>query len=318
MSKQQFPALLRCNICKIVIPIMVILIIVPARQLFAQDYYMDMRNARARQERELIAYNVGLGIVSTTIGALINKPKKQKAWDCIKNSIWQGALGGGLQYAGKKLTYQITKDENEWWGWPSKLVHSAGVSICQNGAMGYGFGKYWVLDYGPARFNFTIQKGSLDFQPQLNLLFAYDMYQGLKWGYVDWPMSLRTGAFTFVSPHSTMDLSDGRKALGMAYTRSIIYTKDNQWRKYETIAHELVHTYQANEYRVSNTYFIPLMSKIHNKAINNFFKYVYIEFPASYIIHGIAIDKNHHYKSFFEYEAKFFSTNEYVDRSEGF
>ncbi|MDR2621933.1 MAG: hypothetical protein LBC48_05045, partial [Dysgonamonadaceae bacterium] len=101
----------------------------------------EMYAQKNKQELELLGYNIGFGILTTTAGAIINKPKGQSLVDCIKKSWWPGALGGTLQYTGKKMTYLITKNENYLWGWPSKLVHSAGTSICHNAAEGRPFGE---------------------------------------------------------------------------------------------------------------------------------------------------------------------------------
>jgi|GEM_PF-1700256 len=267
-----------------------------------------------KQESELLAYNIGFGVLSTTIGALINKPKGKNTWDCIKNSIWQGAVGGTLQYTGKKLTYEVNRNQNYAWGWPSKLVHSAGASICQNAAMGNSFGQYWVIDYAALRCNFTVKKGRVNVQPQFNLLFVFDLAAGLSIGHIDWEKSLQTGAFTFYSNTDYLGSLEGKPALGKAYTRSIIYAKYSYENIHKTVAHELVHTYQSNEYRVMNTYFDPLKAKIKNKTINDIFKYVYVELPYFAGFYGLNYNRDCHYRNFYEFEAEYFSTNSYVDR----
>jgi hypothetical protein len=267
-----------------------------------------MHAQRNKQELELLSYNIGFGILTTTAGAIINKPKGQNTWDCIKKAWWQGAVGGTLQYAGKKMTYRIYRNDNYWWGWPSKMIHSAGTSICHNAAMGRPFGEYWVLDYGPVRCNFIVEDKQIKVQPQFNLWFAYDLYWGLNLGKIDWDTSLKTGTFSFASEKESFDLRI--KATGLSYTRSIVYAKNSK----RVIPHEIIHTYQANEYRITNTYFNPLKSKIKNKMINDVFKFVYVEIPFSYIVYGLSFNKENYYKNIFEFEAEFFATNQYVKR----
>jgi hypothetical protein len=270
---------------------------------------------KEKQELELLSYNVGFGILTTTVGAIINKPNEQGTWECIKKVWWQGATGGFLQYAGKKLTYQINKNENYWWGWPSKIIHSAGTSICHNASMGRPLGEYWVLDYGPVRCNFLINDDRLHVHPQFNLLFAYDLYWGLYFGKPDWNISLKTGTFAFTSDRERFDFDNGIYATGLSYSRSLVYANRMQpQNKYRILSHEIIHTYQANEYRVTNTYFYPLQEKINNKTINKIFQFVYFEIPVSYAVYGFFFNKQNYYKNIFEFEAEFFATDKYIER----
>lgn len=266
---------------------------------------------RSRQEAELLAYNVGFGIVSTSIGALINKPKHTPVWPYLKRSLWQGALGGMLQYSGKAFTYQITRTNDYWWGWGSKLIHSAGNSICFNASLNKPFGQYWVLDYGPARLNFEFKSGRLQFRPQFNLLFVYDIYNGSRYGHFDLKQTLQLGSVVFQADDSIIDI-DGWTALGATFSRSIVLARDVPPA---TVAHELVHVYQGNEYRIFNSYFNPLVSRIKNPVLSGVFRYVNIDLPYNYIPY-MFWPKNHdrYYRNFFEFEAEFFSTNSYVVR----
>ena len=277
----------------------------------------DINAQKAGQELQMVTYNIGLGILTTTAGAIINKPKEQSVWDCVKKTWWQGAAGGALQYTGKKMIYQIPRNENYWWGLPSKFVHSAGTSICHNAAMGRPFGSYWVLDYGPVRTNFFIDNRHLRVQPQLNLLFAYDLYNGLQCGPIDWGVTLKTGTFAFVANTIGFDSNEGwSKYSGIAFTRSFVYADKIPLKsKYQTFAHEIIHTYQSDEYTVINLYFDPLKNKIKNKTVNTLFKYIYVEVPFYRAAYLLCYDREqNHFKNFFEFEAQFFSTNQYVQR----
>lgn len=290
------------------LPIIVICALVNIQNINSQE------SKRNKQDIELAGYNIAFGVISSSIGGIINKPKGVTVWQSIKKSAWQGAVGGTLQYAGKKLTYQITRNENYWWGWTSKIVHSAGNSICYNAAMGNNFGKYWVFDYAAARINFHVDNGSLKIQPQFNASFLYDIYYGFGSGGVDWTKSLQTGSFTFSS--NTELFEGGRSpAIGRAYCHSINYAKlyDKSYR-HQTVAHELVHMYQANEYRIFNTYYMPLTDRINNKTIKTALKYIYVDIPVLHTIHSIMYDSKHYYRNYFEFEASFFSTNRYIKR----
>lgn len=273
--------------------------------------YLDMyaQSSKQRQEIELLSYNVGFGVLSTTIGALINKPRSIDVWTCIKKAAWQGAVGGTLQYTGKKVTYQITKTGYYWWGFGSKLIHSAGASICYNAALNNPFGQYWAIDYAAFRFNFNVKQGHVQFQPQLNPLFLYDLYYGLSHGSVDWKTSMKLGTFTFKTESTSIE----SRAIAEALYNSIVYT---ELKTPNAMAHELVHIYQFNEYRVMNTYFEPLKNKIKNPTVKNIFKWVYIEIPNMRLFYNLLYHPvgTEYYKNLYEFEAQFFSKNKYVPR----
>jgi hypothetical protein len=237
-------------------------------------------NASTYQHGEYYVYNIGLGVITTTIGALLNKPRKQNTWDCIKKSVWQGAVGGALQYSGKKLTYQIMARNNYWWGLPSKLVHSAGVSICQNAVRGNEFGQYWVYDYGPVHANFHIKNGQFRFQPQFNVLFFYDVYHASYHdANINWSKSLKLGAVTFTANKKALEYKYGDTYSGLAFTRSMALATKSEANKYGIAAHELIHIMQADEFRILNYHLHPITRKIKSKTVSELAKYIYIEYP---------------------------------------
>lgn len=269
---------------------------------------------RNGQEMEDFSYNVGFGIISTSISALVNKPKGMKAWPCIRRAMWQGAMGGALQFAGKKMTYQITRTGYYTWGWASKMVNSAGTSICTNAAMNRPFGSYWALDYAALHLNIFVDDGHVSFLPQFNILFLYDLYCGLYEGHVDWKASLKTGTFAFKSNSERLGGDgDQRYIMGESWTRSIIFLGE-QYRTPETVSHEIVHTYQVDQFRIFNTCFNPLINQIRNNTMKGIFKYVYVEIPYSYPAYGMFYHNDHYYRNPFEFEAELLSSNHAVKR----
>lgn len=277
----------------------------------------DAAAQRKRQETQLFVYNVGFSVVTTTAGALINKPRNEKVWPCVKRALWQGTLGGVLQFSGKKLTYQITRTDNLWWGWGSKLVHSAGVSICRNAIMNRPFGQYWLIDYGPAHINFFIENGHLSVRPQFNLLFLMDLYNSPKFGKFDLEKTLKLGTVAFKSKNPYFIINN-IYASGLANPRSIVLSQNSENINKHVPAHELVHVYQHLEYSSMNLYFDPLTAKINNRTIKGIFKYVNVEFPFYSMTYNLVYRSNHFYRNIYEFEAQFFSTNAYVNRNQAF
>lgn len=264
------------------------------------------------QDAQLLAYNVGFGIATTTIGAIINKPKGQDVWTTIQNVWWQGALGGALQFTGKKLTHQIARGHYAW-GWPSKLVHAAGSSICQNAAMNFRFGQYWVLDFAGVRFNFFNDRGKVSFLPQFNLWMVYDITQLAGAGKIDLAKTFSLGALAVKSPDYYLIKSDWQRYSAGTYTNSFIYSGSTN---NQVFAHEMIHFFQQTEYRIFGTYLKPLYNKIYDKPAMSVMKYFYTDLPVFIGLYGLLDNKNLsiHYKNFFEFEAQFFSTNAFVKR----
>ena len=77
--------------------IILILLFTP-KFLFSQD-----------QQRTLLVYNVGLGAITSGIGAVINKPKHTDWKKYFIKGLWQGSIGGLVNYSSKKALYLVNK-----------------------------------------------------------------------------------------------------------------------------------------------------------------------------------------------------------------
>jgi hypothetical protein len=56
--------------------------------------YIPCHRDKWKQQTALPDYNIGFGIVTITIGSLVNKPKHVRAWPYIRKSLWQGLSAG--------------------------------------------------------------------------------------------------------------------------------------------------------------------------------------------------------------------------------
>ena len=266
-------------------------------------------------ELKLFAYNVSFGGLTAGIGAVINKPKETPAHKAFLTGFYQGCFGGALQYSGKKMVYQIVKHENYWYGWPAKIVHTAGASVVENAALNRPFGRYWNLDLGLLRFDFAFAAEDNNTKVRLNAMYIYDIVVTVvesSSAHIDWGKSLKLGTLAFytnepLSGHKRQDI------VGRAYSKAFIYTRMTSSNIHKTVAHELIHLFQYREHLVFNAWLNPLTSKASPKIINIFQNTIYVEppyFTPLYLIQGYH-SKEHYYRNFYEYEAEWFATKGY-------
>jgi hypothetical protein len=266
----------------------------------------------AQQERQLFIYNVGFGSLTSGIGAVINKSKGTDWKHAFLKGCWQGGIGGALSFAGKKAAYLITKNQNLLYGWPSKLLHAAGTSIIENAALNEPFLQNWNIDYGPIRFDFSINGQS---RPKIRLL-PYGLYAIIvasRNAYFDPGTTLLTGNVSFYSRSEYVQVRGG-SFKGVSYGRSFVYA-DRIVQSY-VIPHELIHIYQFREYQVFNTWFKPLTHKVTNKTIRKIFdRYVFADIPFFSGFYLLEYSKTYNYfRNFYEFEAERFASNRDVPK----
>jgi hypothetical protein len=102
---------------------------------FFATFLFSTKSVAQYQERQIFVYNIALGGITSGIGAAINKKKEDKFLPVFFRGFKYGCVGGLFLYGGKKISYQINRQNNLAWGWPSKLVHSYGASIIESAAL---------------------------------------------------------------------------------------------------------------------------------------------------------------------------------------
>ena len=252
------------------------------------------------------------GAVTGGVGAVINKEPGVNWKNPFVRGFWQGCVGGSLNFAGKKLLYQINKDQQLIYGWGSKLLHSAGTSIIYNAGLNEPFLQNWSIDYGPVKVDFSLNKKKktrVRFLP----VTIYSFAASAKNSRVDWKTSLLTGEPAFLYNDLLIPYGRDRYTVGLNYGRSFVYAKNGD--HYFTIAHELVHSLQFREYQVLNTWLKPIASRIKPSKTKQFVeKTIYPDIPYMWWLYAIegSHSYDHYFRNFFEFEAQSFSTNQYV------
>jgi hypothetical protein len=269
------------------------------------------------QGRTVFVYNAAFGGITSGIGSIINRPKEVNWKKAFLKGLWQGGIGGLLNYTGKKTLYLVNKNQKDIYAWPAKLLHAAGTSIMENAAMNMPFLQNWNIDYGFLRFDFsfgTSRKFKVRFLPDAVVATIL----ASKYGRFDLGTSLATGEIIFKAD-KLLNLPNTPIASGVTFGRAIVYvdTPHTYYTKGRIIAHEIVHRYQYNEYQIFNSWLDPVARKIKSKSLQAIFsKYVYADIPyffiPYYIIGGSAAP--HYFSNFYEFEAERFATGAQVQR----
>jgi hypothetical protein len=279
-----------------------ILFFIP-KVLFSQD-----------QQRTLLVYNVGLGAITSGVGAVINKPKHTNWKKYFIKGLWQGSIGGFVNYTSKKTMYLVNKQKEPLYSWPAKLLHAAGLSIIENAARNEPFLQNWNIDYGPVRVDFSING-----KRKTRVRFLSESIAGVivasKTARFNLGRTLSTGYLVFVSKENFV-YSGKVYTIGFSYSRAVALSALGN-TSYDVMAHEFVHQFQFGDFQVLNTWLKPFEKKIRSKTLQTVFtKYVCFGIPWFWPIYELSgrYENQHYYRNFFEFEAQRFGSNKYVPR----
>lgn len=261
-------------------------------QSFGQNY-----SSYKQQDIKFALVDIGVNGLMGGIGAIVNKNPEEKIGKTFWKRFGQGCLGGGFQYLGKKLTFQIYDKQVLEYAWASRLTNSIGSSITENAMFNKPFGDNWHLnvfftriDYWPKNERkFAIRLVPMQFvgmfaaKSQAN---KFDLETTLKLG----------GVLTFYSNGQLTSQGANVQAINWM---SIAYDKtlqpDGVFGLYGTLAHEFVHTLQFDNSVYVNPLFGKLDSKwkTNNENYRKLSKYVYFDLPnlAGFFISSFNPDK---------------------------
>jgi len=220
-----------------------------------------------------VFYNTLAGGLSGGLGAIINKNKDQKWGKAFARGFVIGCGGGAIAYSGKKLNVLIAREKNLSYGWVSKLVFSTGNSIVENAASNIRFWERWHFDIGFVRLEFKPRDMSLipRFMPST---FGGMLFIAMH-GRLDLKTTLRSGTVTF----RTRRISYAPNLVGSTTTNGFLFsdTLTSGTIFYDTYAHEMVHTFQFQEFSGINYFFKPLTDKweANSPGFKKLHKWVY-------------------------------------------
>jgi hypothetical protein len=262
-------------------------------------------------ETKSVLYNTFIGGFCGSVGSLINKKKGEKWYKAVLKGFLVGTGGGATMYAGKKMNYLINKKHELGYAWLSRAVFDAGNSVVENASANRDFWSVWHYDLGFIRFEFHAKEMSL--QPKLMpSVFAGTVFAATQ-GKFDLNTTIKSGIPTF----RTKEVSYAPQFTASTVTNGIVFSDSLRTGSlfFEIYAHEVIHTFQFQEFSGANYFLKPVTDHWKDKYpwFKKMSKWVYGDL--NYEIMGInyfLIQKSHYPNdychNFLENEAETLST----------
>lgn len=270
---------------------------------FLLNNYCDAQS----NDTEAFLYNVSIGGVFGTIGAILNKKPNEKLDKVILKGFSQGSLGGYLTFESKRLL-RLGAEKEDWkLIWTAKLLNASGTSIKENASQNINFWHKWHLNIGFNRLEFeTTDKFKVNYKI-MPIAFVYNIL-AFSQAKFDYKNSFQTGEFIFKSGDYRLFESGSQ---GVSFP-GIIVLRNDQHNNYNLITHEIIHLYQSNDFSILNSYYLKPLKKIENKynLINKINNYIYYDFhylPLRLLYNLETKTANRYYDNYFEHEAGYFS-----------
>lgn len=269
---------------------------------------MTFVNSYTQQNKtEMALYNIGLGSFVGGIGAVINKNPNEKTGKVFLKGFLQGGLGGYLVYESKNFILKIPDNNKLEYAWGAKLINSMGSSIIENASLNQDFWDVWHLNIGFNRIEVhTKNKIKVKYKVMPVALLLTGIYAyGNKF---ELDKSLKTGEVIF-------SVSDNFEHAGATWGK-LILINESRLNDFDIIAHEIIHSYQYEDFNFINSFIYKPRFELLNKSKfgQRLNKYLYFDLQAP-IFGGLYLLENggkNYYDNFFEYEAGFFSNTLYL------
>ncbi|HEY1038895.1 MAG TPA: hypothetical protein VGF30_05785 [Bacteroidia bacterium] len=257
------------------------------------------------------AYNALIGAFSGGVGSLINKHPGQKWHKAFAKGFVTGLAGGSIVFGGKKLNYFVGKKQSLGYAWLSRAAFSAGNSIIENAAANRNFWEVWHYDIAFVRIEFVTKNLTVTprFMPST---FGGTVFMAIH-GKLDAKTSLRSGTLTFRTP----SIRYSPNFVASTPTNGILFTDTLRAGStfYYVYGHEMIHTFQFQEFSACNYFLKPVTNKWENNPkFKKLHKWIYGDLNYEVmLVNYFIIQKGHkridYCKNFLENEAESLSTN---------
>ena len=262
------------------------------------------------QDVRLAVYNVALGAVFGSVGALLNGDGDPALVRLGRGAGW-GAAGGTVAYAGKWLAGEVRTREQLAYALPTRLTHDVGASIVQNASHDRP-----PLDRLAAYVGFVrldVRPASGDVQARLQPVTAAVFASVLAGDNGDLHVghSLAFGTPVFVGDGSSPAPIFGGQANGYGGFGTVYLNRESD-DFYGLAAHELVHVFHHREMAYPSALYARLDEPLRRSgAYRAVARWVYLDdaiLPLGifYVIEGGAFDSQCYYDNWFEREAEAF------------
>ena len=245
------------------------------------------------QDYKIITYNMSFNGLVSGIGSVIHKDNDQTTLNVFTKGFCKGAIGGAVIYGSKKIVNQINTRKNYWFGLYGKMVNSIGTSIVWNSSMNEKMFSNYYINIGFIRYNTNYKRHNISINPISFSIFTYALAD--KRFEFDPLRSLQTGTLIYKFDYfDNLNIGHGVTLNNVVLShKDDLLPKDNPryylFNEHCTVAHEIIHSFQFEEFQILNTY--------HNKILK---KWINIDIPYNGIPYLLMT-------GFYEYEAKYFS-----------
>lgn len=276
--------------------------------LFNSNHYKAQNN-----DSQAVFYNIGLGGFFGGFGAIINKKPKEKLGNVFLKGLWQGSLGGYVNYQSKKLIYNFSKSGDFKDAWGSKVLNSIGNSIIHNAASNRDFWEKGYFNLGFNRFEFSF-RGKFKVNYKIMPLAFYGTVINASKGSFDFKNSIKTGHFIFKTNSIDNRLENIEKR-GVTNFNTILILNNFISKEIESkvLAHEIIHIYQYNDFSNINPVFNKpkeLFLNNENKVVKFYRKWFYSDFNGLLLIQLYDLENQNrktYNDNYFESEANYYS-----------
>ena len=263
--------------------------------------------ARKTSNSKELIYNVSIGAVLGTLGALMNKKEDDSFKKIFLKGFCQGALGGYVTFESKKLV-DFAQKKNDWkFFWAAKIVNAAGTSIKENASSNNNFWEKWHINFGFNRIEFdTKDKFSVHYKIlPVNLIYTIGVASQTKF---ELGKTLKTGEFIF---SSNTDRFIETNSSGVTFPGTIVLYEPYK-NDFNLVAHEIIHIYQTNDFSQFDAFLAKPINYLNSKSktLNNINKYIYYDARhLPQLLFYMQENKNtfYYYDNRFEREAGYFS-----------
>jgi len=258
-----------------------------------------------------VAYNVVGGAIMGGAGAVINKAPQQKWYKAFLRGFLTGACGGGLTFTGKKMNKLIADNQQLGYAYLSRAVFSAGNSIIENAAANRNFYEVFHYDIGFVRIQYNTRTGKL--LPRVMVSSLGSTVFLAANGRFDFKTTVRSGSMTFRTPEISYSPNFRASTPGNGFL--FVDSLQTGAEFYKIYAHEMIHSFQFQEYSPITYFFKPWDTKwkerspTYNKLSKYFFADVNYEFMlGNYFLIQKGHKKADYCHNFLENEAESLST----------
>lgn len=276
--------------------------------------YLPSSAQLARQKISLYAYNIGFSGISTGLGRAINKEKSEKFFSAFWTGFKHGCIGGSISFAGKHLAHLIKSEESLYWGWPSKIVHSYGVSIMENSVLHKSL---FTSIRVPAWFVMM----DIDFEKKIHV-----NAKAMPASMIHFIVFAATSKFSLSKtiqigvPYFEFHNDPGVLKIAGSAGLNVISINSSYNNEFNAAAHELIHILQLREYYIFNGYWgnSNVNKRIRNSE-NSLTKFAgkYLYPDVNYVSVPYLLSKwtaKTYYGNIFELEAQHISLNQYITK----